>query len=582
VTIFADDSVLQRALDKEMLSLAQLESARTIVSRQPRATSSASAVLGQLVADGVLTAWQVARLRGEQLGIPFVELRAASAEPEAISRVSRELVVRHLLVPLAFSAGVLRIAQLDPLDTAGADELAQRLEVAVEVSLASPKDVAWALARWYPEASVAEPASFAVTDSAEAARADITEPATSADDSADDTPVIKLVQELIEAAVAREASDLHLEPMEKRFRVRHRVDGALVEVAGPPKRLQAAIVSRVKIMANLSIAEKRVPQDGRIQLRRGGRALDLRVSTLPTAHGESVVMRILDQDNVRPGLADLGMTADDTAQFEQLVTMPDGLVLVTGPTGSGKTTTLYGCLAHLNRSDRKVITVEDPVEYQLNGINQVPVRSEFGVTFASALRAILRQAPNVVMIGEIRDREAAEIAVNAALTGHMVFSTLHTNDAVGAIARLADLGVKPFLIAAAVRAVVAQRLVRRICPNCARPHVPTAAEMGAMGWSPGSAEAGGLKRGAGCPACHGTGYRGRVGIFEILVIDEALQQLIHDRAGVSRLRAAASAQGMRSLRADGARKVSAGLTTIEEVVSITASDASPTNLPHPS
>ena len=389
-----------------------------------------------------------------------------------------------------------------------------------------------------------------------------------------DAPVIKLVHQLILEAIQRRASDIHLEPLEKRLRVRYRVDGVLLEVENPPKRLQLAIISRLKIMANISIAEKRVPQDGRIQVAMNGKQLDLRVSSLPTAHGESIVMRILDKEGLSLGLPELGFLHDDAVTFEKLITLPDGILLVTGPTGSGKTTTLYGCLHHINKPDRKIITVEDPVEYQLNGINQVPVRHDVGMTFASALRAMLRQAPNIVMVGEIRDLETAEIAINASLTGHMVFSTLHTNDAPGAVTRLIDIGIKPFLVSTSLRAAMAQRLVRRICERCRRPYVPAPNELRALNINPAQADAANFAKGQGCAECNSTGYRGRMGIFEILVVNEELQRMIYENAGTARLRERARALGMRTMREDGTRKVTSGMTTIEEVVSITVGDAS--------
>jgi general secretion pathway protein E/type IV pilus assembly protein PilB len=310
-----------------------------------------------------------------------------------------------------------------------------------------------------------------------------------------------------------------------------------------------------------------------MQLTVDGRQLDLRVSSLPTAHGESIVMRILDKEGLQPGLPELGFFGDDAATFERLIALPDGILLVTGPTGSGKTTTLYSCLHHLNKPDRKIITVEDPVEYQLTGINQVPVRDEVGMTFASALRAMLRQAPNIVMVGEIRDLETAEIAINASLTGHLVFSTLHTNDAPGAVTRLIDIGVKPFLVSTSLRAVMAQRLVRKICPHCRRPCQPEPKELHALGITPAQAAGATFARGDGCAACNGTGYRGRMGIFEILVVNEEIQRMIYEHAGTAALREKARALGMRTMREDGIRKAIAGLTTIEEVASITVGDA---------
>jgi len=380
------------------------------------------------------------------------------------------------------------------------------------------------------------------------------------------------VHQIILEAIQRRASDIHIEPLEKRFRVRYRIDGVLQEVENPPKRLQAAILSRLKIMANISIAEKRIPQDGRIQIGVGGKQLDLRVSSLPTAHGESIVMRILDKEGLTLGLPELGFFSDDAATFEKLISLPDGILLVTGPTGSGKTTTLYGCLHFINKPDRKIITVEDPVEYQLNGINQVPVRHDVGMTFAAALRAMLRQAPNIVMVGEIRDLETAEIAINASLTGHMVFSTLHTNDAPSAVTRLIDIGVKPFLVSTALRAVMAQRLIRKICSKCKRPYTPDVKELRSLNITATQAASATFAKGDGCADCNATGFRGRNGIFEIFVINEEIQKMIYEHVGSAKLRDKARALGMRTMREDGLRKVMAGLTTIDEVVSITVGD----------
>jgi general secretion pathway protein E/type IV pilus assembly protein PilB len=341
----------------------------------------------------------------------------------------------------------------------------------------------------------------------------------------------------------------------------------------PPKRLQSAIISRIKIMSRMSIAEKRLPQDGRIQLSLlGGKQIDLRVSTVPTVHGESIVMRILDKSSLLLGLPDLGFLSDDAAMMEKIINLPDGIFLVTGPTGSGKTTTLYACLNSINKPDRKIITVEDPVEYQLSGINQVPVNDEVGMTFAAALRSMLRQAPNIIMIGEIRDAETASIAINASLTGHLVFSTLHTNDATSAVTRLIDIGVKPFLVASSVRAVMAQRLVRKICSNCAEPYTPSEGELRALNLTPSQIEQANFKRGRGCEKCRGSGYKGRLGIFEIFILDDEIRNMINDRQSTSAIRSRARALGMRTLREDGIRKVLAGMTTPEEVISTTLGD----------
>jgi type IV pilus assembly protein PilB len=347
----------------------------------------------------------------------------------------------------------------------------------------------------------------------------------------------------------------------------------LHEMKNPPKRLQLAIISRLKIQANMSIAEKRIPQDGRIQASVGGKTIDLRVSCLPTNHGESIVMRILDKEGLRLGLPELGFFTDDQQIFERLIGLPDGILLVTGPTGSGKTTTLYSCLNFINRPDRKIITVEDPVEYVLAGINQVQVQETIGFTFAAALRSMLRQAPNVIMLGEIRDLETATIAINASLTGHLVFSTLHTNDAPGAVTRLIDIGVKPFLVASSTRALMAQRLVRKVCKKCAAPYSPNEAELRSLNIDPNNMGNATFMKGKGCDNCNKTGYRGRFGIFEIFVIDDEARKLIYEKVSTSVLRARAREIGMRTLREDGARKVLAGLTTPEEVIRATVGDA---------
>jgi general secretion pathway protein E/type IV pilus assembly protein PilB len=355
--------------------------------------------------------------------------------------------------------------------------------------------------------------------------------------------------------------------------LRYRIDGMLHEMKAPPKRLQAAIVSRLKIQSNMSISEHRIPQDGRIQTNVGNKLIDLRVSCLPTNHGESIVMRILDKEGLRLGLPELGFFTDDQQTFEKLIALPDGILLVTGPTGSGKTTTLYSCLHFINRPDRKIITVEDPVEYQLAGINQVQVNEVVGLSFSMALRSILRQAPNVIMLGEIRDLETATIAINASLTGHLVFSTLHTNDAPSAVTRLIDIGVKPFLVASSTRALMAQRLVRKVCRRCAAAYTPTDAELKSLGIDQGKVtEGSNFMKGKGCNECSGTGYRGRFGIFEIFVIDDEARKLIYDRVSSTVLRSRAREMGMRTLREDGIRKVLAGLTTPDEVVRATVGD----------
>jgi general secretion pathway protein E/type IV pilus assembly protein PilB len=347
----------------------------------------------------------------------------------------------------------------------------------------------------------------------------------------------------------------------------------LHEMKSPPKRLQPSIISRLKIMSNMSIAERRIPQDGRIQASVAGKVIDLRVSCLPTTHGESIVMRILDKEGLKLGLVELGFLTDDQQTFERLIGLPDGILLVTGPTGSGKTTTLYAVLNYINRPDRKIITVEDPVEYVMSGINQVHVSESVGLTFALALRAMLRQAPNVIMLGEIRDLETASIAINASLTGHLVFSTLHTNDAPSAVTRLIDIGVKPFLVASSSRALIAQRLVRKICKKCVQPYQPNEGELRSLGVDAAKAATATFRKGKGCPDCNKTGHRGRMGIFEIFVIEDEVRKLIYDRVPATVLRSRARELGMRTLREDGTRKVLAGLTTPDEVIRATSMDS---------
>ncbi len=493
-------------------------------------------------------------------------------EEAALATVPRAFAVQHALLPFARSGNRLRVATSLESEPEALDALGCITGLEVVSASASTDEIAAAIERCYGKAPAPAEAQVesTVTWSTEPAKENDSHATIDAD--ASDAPVIAWVHGLIHEALRRRASDLHVEPLEQRLRVRYRVDGVLLEGEGPPKALQPAIISRIKIMADISIAEKRVPQDGRIQVNVAEGSLDLRVSVVPSVHGESIVMRLLAKESLRPSLSELGFFADEQKRFERLIGAPDGIVLVTGPTGSGKTTTLYSCLHQLNRPGRKIITVEDPVEYQLSGVNQVPVRAEIGMTFAAALRAMLRQSPNVVMVGEIRDAETAEIALQAALTGHLVFSTLHTNDAIGAVTRLIDLGAKPYLVASAVRGVLAQRLVRRVCPSCQRAHQPEPAELRAIDLPAAELANAQFRKGVGCAACNGTGYAGRMVISELLELNDELRAMIHAGASTRQLRNRARELGLRTLRNDGLRKVTAGLTTIEEVVSMTVSD----------
>ncbi len=529
--------------------------------------------LDELIALKLIEPEEILRVLASRFGMEMISLANLPIPPEALAAVPADVARKYKIIPVSKHDNVLTVAIGDPLEVDTLDSLRYVLKTDIEGVVAPPGEIVVALDRYYQREASVETMIDQLTEGTvsmvTAGRADMRE---EADVTESDVPIIKLVSLIIYEAHRNRASDIHLEPLEKRFRVRYRIDGVLHEVDSPPKRLQAAIISRVKIMANMKIAEKRVPQDGRIQVNIKGRELDLRVSTVPTGHGESVVMRILDKQNLALGLPKLGFLADDQETFMRLIGLPDGILLVTGPTGSGKTTTLYACLNHVNRPDRKIITVEDPVEYQMSGINQVQVREDIGLTFAAALRSILRQAPNVVMIGEIRDQETARIATEASLTGHLVFSTLHTNDAPSAIARLQDIGVKPFLVASSVRAVMAQRLVRCVCEHCREEHKPTATELKLLGTAAEQFSSIQLFRGRGCNKCSLTGYSGRMGIFEILVIDDEIQRMIFDKVSALEIRQRARELGMRTLREDGLRKVVIGTTTLDEVLRATMGD----------
>jgi general secretion pathway protein E len=474
-----------------------------------------------------------------------------------------------LLYPYRVDDGTVFIAMADPLDSDNIRAIEQLMGRKVEVRLASEAAILKALDVWLgaeqPEEGLEASDSDEPPQVAEAEAADIDQ----LRDLASEAPVIRWVNQLIARALERRSSDIHFEPFERQFRVRYRIDGVLYEVPAPPREMQAAITSRIKLMAKLNIAEQRLPQDGRIPLRVLGREIDLRVSTLPTLYGESVVMRLLDRSaSDRYSLATLGFPESLLRKMEHYLSLPHGLFLVTGPTGSGKSTTLYGSLRRLNTMDKKVITVEDPVEYQLPGVNQIHVNPQIGLTFAAGLRHIVRQDPDIIMIGEIRDLETAEIAMRAALTGHLVFSTLHTNDAPSAVTRLTDMGVEHYLVSSSLVAVLAQRLVRVLCPECRKPYAADGDELRKEGWEGASGPAT-LYRAEGCAHCAHTGFVGRVGIFEFMELDEGIRREIVARADASTLRATARERGMRSLKEDGWLKIASGQTTVEEVLRVT-------------
>lgn len=561
-----DDYILEILLETSLITKSQLERARS--ERKGEET-----VVEVLIHLGIVTQEDVTRAVAAHAAMDYVDLSALSISEEVIQIVPRDIAKRFRVIPLALSETGLMVAVGDPLNFDTFDSLHHMLQRDLEFVCATPEAIAVAYRKYYGTAD--EAADELSKNLGDVIVFEGGEGGGGAEGDSADAPIIKMVSMMLLEAHNMRASDIHLEPLEKRFRVRFRIDGVLHEMQNPPKKLQTAIISRLKIMTgSMSIAEKRLPQDGRIQVKMAkNKQIDLRVSTIPTNHGESVVMRILDKSSLSLGLPQLGFLSDDQEIMENLLKLPDGIMLVTGPTGSGKTTTLYGCLHFINKPDKKLITVEDPVEYQMAGINQVQVNADIGMTFPAALRSMLRQAPNIIMIGEIRDLETANIAINASLTGHLVFSTLHTNDAPSAIARLVDIGVQPFLVSSAVRAIMAQRLVRKLCQNCKQPSELTESEIESLGLDPTQLSEATIMRGVGCDKCKHLGYKGRMGIFEIFLIDDDVRHMINEKSSTIELRKRAREMGMRTLREDGIRKVLSGLTSAEEVIGVTMSDA---------
>jgi general secretion pathway protein E/type IV pilus assembly protein PilB len=547
-------------------------SAEVVAKAREEASAAGVGVLDLLVANKAIRPGDVTQAKAAQFGAEVVHLSNLKVEDEVIAMVPRDVAKKYRVIPVFKSDGKVAVAIADPSDLNTIDTLTHLLGSELEVRVASEPDIEAALTKYYGGEKKSMDAGVFKDVIQELTESNVEVKMEDGGEVEADAPLIRLVNQIVVDAFKLRASDIHLEPLEKRFRLRYRIDGMMTEVKSPPKRLQAPVIARLKIQAGMVISEHRIPQDGRIQTKIGNKVIDLRVSCLPTNHGESIVMRILDKEGLRLGLPELGFLTDDQQTFERIIALPDGILLVTGPTGSGKTTTLYSCLNFINRPDRKIITVEDPVEYVLSGINQVQVHDAVGFSFATALRAILRQAPNIVMIGEIRDIETASIAINASLTGHLVFSTLHTNDAPGAVTRLVDIGVKPFLVASSTRCLMAQRLVRKICKKCAAPYSPSEAEMRSLGLTMEDVKNGNVQKGRGCQNCNNTGNRGRFGIFEIFVVEDEGRKLIYDQVPTTVLRQRAREMGMRTLREDGIRKVLAGLTTPEEVIRATVGD----------
>ncbi|MCP4177434.1 MAG: type II secretion system ATPase GspE [bacterium] len=565
-----NDLVLEILLGKKIVTKEQIEKGRQYI----ESTTDAPDIIGALKKLHFTDDETILEALASEFGMEVIDLSSTQISKDIVDSVSGDLVKEFHVIPIAFENNTITIAMGDPTDIDTLDSLRFLLKWNVEAVIAPIDQIDAMIEHFY--GSIDENVnSFLKTmdEDEEIETASDEDGSDEDDDSNDNAPIIKLVHLIILEAFKRRASDIHLEPLEKKFRVRYRIDGVLIEVDSPPKYLQTNIISRLKIMANLDIAEKRVPQDGRIQIKVMNKSIDLRVSSVPSSHGESLVMRILDKSSIMIDISSLGFFSDDIEIVRKIINMPDGIFLVTGPTGSGKTTSLYAFLNTVNEPTKKIITAEDPVEYNLDGINQVQIRSEIGMTFGKALRAMMRQSPNIIMVGEIRDEETAGIAVNAALTGHLVFSTLHTNDAPSAISRLVDIGIKPFLVASAVRAVMAQRLVRKTCTHCAEPYEPSEEELEFLGITKSDVKKSDILKGAGCAECSKTGYHGRIGIIEIFMVSDEIQEMIFKGESSFKIKEEARKLGMRTLREDGIRKVLAGITTVDEVLRVSVADS---------
>ncbi len=558
-----EEYLIQLLLEAGLISDTDIVTARA-------AKNKRQTPLEYMLDDGMIREEALSQTMAVNAGMEFVDLSELVPTPELLDAMPGEVASKYKAVPVGLDYGQIVVAVADPLNFDAMDSLPHLLNGAsLSFVCATTSQIEQFLTEFYgikQESANMDLEVVMAGDDSEAppgqAKADA------------DAPIIKLVTKILVEAHQSRSSDIHIEPMEKSLRIRYRIDGVMQEIDNHPKHLHGPVVARLKIMTGkMSIDERRIPQDGRIQARLGGKDLDLRVSTVPTSHGESIVMRILDKSGLTLGLGDLGFLSDDQATFDELISLPDGIILVTGPTGSGKTTTLYACLNAINKPDRKIITVEDPVEYQLAGINQVNVKEDIGMTFAAALRSMLRQAPNIIMIGEIRDLETATIAINASLTGHLVFSTLHTNDAPSAVARLTDIGIKPFLTASAVRAIMAQRLVRKLCKECKKPGVLDEMEIRALGLTHDQVRDATVMSPVGCSNCRQNGFRGRLAIAEIFRMDDEVRTAINDNISSVQLKRKARELGMRNLREDGIRKALAGMTTAAEVIEITVGDS---------
>ena len=558
----ARDDFASILVKKHILSADQLEEARGVSQQTGAKLADALVKLGYASTEQVMSAV------AEFSGIQFIDLTDVTIPPAVIEKVPESVARENIILPYAADGPMLKVLMEDPSDLTKMQKLEFILNAQITPVLANKEQIVEAINRHYGQSETESVDSMLAefTDTA----IDFTETESTSKDGGggeNDAPVIRLCNLIISEAVSLRASDIHIEPFADRIRIRYRIDGNLVERDSPPRRLLAPILSRLKIMGSIDIAEKRRPQDGRIKLNLGGKHFDLRVSFLPTTNGQSVVMRILDRGNIQISIKDLGFGEEDYARFQQIIKRPNGIFLVTGPTGSGKTTTLYAAMNEMNRPDKKIITAEDPVEYYLPGINQVEVKHNIGLDFSRIIRAMLRQAPNIILVGEIRDHETAEIAIQASLTGHLVFSTLHTNDSPSAITRLVDIGVQPFLVASSVIAIMAQRLVRVVCVKCKAPDQPPALEIRKAGLNPAQLKTATFMRGSGCNHCNHTGYRGRLGIYEMLKMTAGIREMTFKREPAQALRRQARLLGMRTLLEDGIAKALKGTTTLEEVLS---------------
>jgi type II secretion system protein E len=547
--------------ERHGLTPEQLEEARRLGER------SGQSIGRSLVALRYIGERDLAQALSQYLGLPLVSLSDSTIDPNLLGLLPAEMALRAQVVPLAMNNGAMTVACADPLDVRALEDVRLLLGKDLHPVVAGADEIKRVLEQHYMDRLIQD----IHEQDAEVSGEDLD--IADLQKMAGEAVVIRLVNMIFHQAVRDGASDIHIEPFERETKVRYRIDGVLREASSPPRRMHAAIVSRIKILGDMNIAERRLPQDGRIRLRVAERQIDVRVSTVPTLYGEGVVMRILDKDTALRGLVELGMPAATLARFRQLIHRPYGIILVTGPTGSGKTTSLYAALQEIYSTEKKILTIEDPVEYQLPGVNQIQVRPNIGLTFASGLRHIVRQDPDVIMVGEIRDAETAEIAIHAALTGHLVFSTLHTNDAAGAVTRLLDMGAEPYLVASSLIGSVAQRLVRLNCPDCRQPDTPSADALREVGITPQEAAAGTILRGQKCDKCGFTGYRGRAGVFELLTVDDEVRRMIVGRTSATDIKRYALAhQEMKTLIADGREKVLNGVTTIDEVLRVCQRD----------